>query len=628
MPPSTRIDKAVTDFVPFSTKSHAELHLTLLEDLSSSIRLLAYVSNGTLQLVDAKTFADVSSWTPETKPANGTTQLLSVVKDQIWWGTDSAVYSCQADNTGKLTPTWKSGLPWTERQVGRLNAPVTVFKPPVEPNELFDTMNVRTWIEQRQKPLNDGMLTLLALSDEAGKYTTPRAGISHVLHGPFERDAGSSASRWTQVKPHHSGSLILLSDNRGASSFCRYPLAANTWQLVPHWTVAPWLFPAVVACSALDHALSQSWPTPVQRVTKPHADMMAWLRTSSAGVVIKETEAMFNVMHKPFGEPDVRLVMWHALHNTPLYDFWETLFKGRQTVLDAVYNPDQQQQLKARFGRPGTQWEFQAKADYLQFMVERPAIPVNFDPPCVNKSIPANLFHSKPPLWYDPWGYNRPGDFIATQPEGTYLDPFCFEGQLRVPQRRINFDTAFKQRSWAVFTDNDPTTILRTVKPPLKDGPPPSEPKMLQAAGDPNVLVVTADDDRQRSTFRVLPPKQLRVTFDATSHTLRNEMPEFLSIGSQVLTSPVMYLNPASPAGSAPTAWCVTAPNFPSTRLRTLAKADADGVSLWDKYVDEKTSQCAPRDGTKTWKIDTCPLPTGVLPSIVLLGFGVPKPTA
>ena len=174
-----------------------------------------------------------------------------------------------------------------------------------------------------------------------------------------------------------------------------------------------------------------------------------------------------------------------------------------------------------------------------------------------------------------------------------------------------------------------PPTILRSVKPPQKDGTPAPEPAPLQAAGDPDVLVVTADENSQRSIFRVLPPKLLRVTFDAASHTLRNEMPEFLSIGSQVLTSPVMYLNPESPAGSAPTAWCVTAPNFPSTRLRALAKADADGVSPWDKFVDEKSlsSQCA-SSGTKTWKLDTCPLPNSVLPSIVLLGFGVPKPKA
>jgi len=145
----------------------------------------------------------------------------------------------------------------------------------------------------------------------------------------------------------------------------------------------------------------------------------------------------------------------------------------------------------------------------------------------------------------------------------------------------------------------------------------------LRAAGDPNVLVITTDEDRQRSTLRVLPPKLSRVMFDTTSHTLRNESKEVGSIESQVLATPVVYLNPGSPAGAAPTAWCVTAPNFPSARLRALAKADADGVSAWDKFVDAKPSQCA-STGTKSWKLDTCPLPGSVLPSIVLLGFGVP----
>ena len=48
-----------------------------------------------------------------------------------------------------------------------------------------------------------------------------------------------------------------------------------------------------------------------------------------------------------------------------------------------------------------------------------------------------DLFHSTPPAWYDPWGYNRPGDFVSTQPSPTYLDPFCFDGQLKFPQRPL-----------------------------------------------------------------------------------------------------------------------------------------------------------------------------------------------
>jgi hypothetical protein len=619
-------DKSLTQVTSAKWKNQAELHLALLEDLKSSLRLLAYVSEGSLQVVDAKTFDEKNFWTPETRPANGTTHTVAALKDQIWWGTDSGVYACQADDNGKLLPAWSSGLPWTTRQVGRLNAPVTSYNPPVDPNELFDTMNVRTWIEQRANKsalLNDGMLTLLMLSDEAGKYTTPPSETSYILHGPFERDASSSASRWTQIKPHHSGSMVLLSDSRGASSFCRYPLAGVS-QLVPQWSVASW-FSVMTRYSALDLALSQSWPTAVRRVSKPHADMVAWLRSSPVADKVQQYENLISVLGHKIGDADIRLTMWHALLGAPPPDgFYTQVFKDGKSILDAVFNASEQQTLRARFGQPGAQWELISGKDYGRNYAAKTACQVNFDPPWVNKSVPANLFHSTPPLWYDPWGYNRPGDFIPEQPPASYLDPFCFTGQLRAPQRRINFDTSFKVRSWAVFTDNDPTLILRSAKPPTADGKPVAEPKPLRAAGDPNVLVVTADEDRQRSTLRVLPPKPLRIIFDATTHTLRNEASDFGSIGSQVLTSPVVYLNPGKPVGTPPTAWCVTAPEFPSARLRRLAKADEDGVSDWDKFLDSNRAQYGPRGSSQTWQIDSCPLPSGVLPLIVLQGFGLP----
>jgi hypothetical protein len=619
------VDKSVKTFVPSSTKGHAELRLILIEELSSSLRLLAYVSNGTLQVADAKTFADVGSWTPETKPGNGTTHSLSAVKGQIWWGTDAAVYSLKVDDTGKLTPAWKSGVPWITRQVGRLNAPVTTYNPPVDPNELFDTMNVPAWIDQpanKTAPLTDGQMSLLMLSDDAGKYTSPRAGTSYVVHGPFERDAGSSESRWSQAKPHHSGSMMLLSDQRGAISFCRYPLPASGWQLVPQWSVSPSLLSSITRYSAVDLALSEGWPTPARRIFAE--DMVARLRARNINTFNTVEAHLRSYNRGVLDELLLRGMVWHHIVSTDPPDYHINLcYMERRFITDALFTATEQQELKTRFGRPGAEWAMFAAAEYKNNLNAKPACPVNFDPPFINTSVPPNLFHSRPPLWYDPWGYNRPGDFINEQPSKTYLDPFCFEGQLRLPHRRINFDTAFKVRTWAVFTDNDPSTILRTVKPPPADGTPAPEPAPLRAAGDPNVLVVTADEDRQRSTLRVLPSRLSRITFDTASHTLRNEAKEVGSIESQVLTMPVVYLNPGSPAGAAPTAWCVTAPNFPSARLRALAKTDNDGVSPWDKFVDEKSSQCA-ASGTRTWKLDTCPLPTSVLPSIVVLGFGVP----
>src|SRR5687767_9760546 len=101
----------------------------------------------------------------------------------------------------------------------------------------------------------------------------------------------------------------------------------------------------------------------------------------------------------------------------------------------------------------------------------RNACEVNFDQPWSVRSVAANLFDSASPLWYDPWGHNRTGDSISAQHAATYLDPVCFNGQLRVPQRNVNFDAPFKGRRWSVFTDNDPGLILKTVKPPTPGEP-------------------------------------------------------------------------------------------------------------------------------------------------------------
>jgi hypothetical protein len=626
------LDKSVSSVAVQKSRNHAEPYITLIEELESSLRVLAYVSEGKVCVVDAQTLAEVKSWTPSSPPANGTTHSLSAVKNQIWWGTDSAVYGLKVDSAGAITPTWSSGVPWTTRQVGRLNAPVTQYNPPVDPNDLFDTMNVRGWIQQRTDQtasLTDGMLSLLTLSEDAVKYTSPRPGTSYLVHGPFERDADQS--RWTQVKPHHSGSMVLLSDNRAASSFCRYSTLPGLSQLVPQWSLAPWLFPSSVALgSALDLALSASWPTAVQRsLSKPHPDISAYFATTPAATKFRTFEVWIpNLARSKKDEFDMllRLMLWHELFNSPSpnTNYATLLFKEGKSILDTLYDATKQQALKAQFGQPGTQWQIHAGADYSRNIDKKSACEVNFDPPFLNKSVPANLFHSTPPLWYDPWGYNRPGDFITTQPAKTYLDPFCFDGQVRVPYRRITFDTASKVRSWAVFTDNDPSTVLRSVKPPNPDGTPAPEPRTLRAAADPNVFVVSADVDRQRSTLRVLPAKVSRVTFDAADHKLRSEAREVGSIDGQVLAAPVVYLPPNRPAGTAPTGWCVTASDFPTPRLRELAKANADGVSKWNTFLDSKKTTYGPPTNSKTWKIGTCPLPDGVLPNIFLLGFGLP----
>ena len=507
---------------------------------------------------------------------------------------------------------------------------IATYNPPVDPNELFDKMNVRAWLEQRtnrSEPLNDGMMALLTLSDEAGKYKTAPQGTSYIVHGPFERDASAGGNRWTQIKPHHSNGLVLLSDGRGASSLCRFPTAAGVTQLTAQWTTAPWF--SVTPHSPLDAALSQRWPTVTLRPpAKSHPDMMAWLKTTALKTKVEQLENVLSVVgRKGLGDADLRFTLWHALYNNfyPNEFFYRNFFSDGKAILDMVFTAAEQQALTARFGQPGTVWNYFNGPDYMGNFGKRSACPANFDPPWTLKSVPANLFHSTPPLWFDPWGYNRPGDFISEQPSPTYLDPVCFNGQLRVPQRRVNFDAPFKGRRWAVFTDNDPGLILKTVKPPVAGEPQPApEPRPLRAATDPNALVVTADEDTQRTTLQVLASKPVRLTFDAATHSLRSEAKDWGSISGQVLASPVMYLNPSSSTLATPTAWVVTAPEFPSARLRKLATIATTGKSPWDTFLDANRTAYGPTGGGKTWQIERCPLPDDVLPKLVLQGYGLP----
>src|SRR6185369_11337829 len=142
-------------------------------------------------------------------------------------------------------------------------------------------------------------------------------------------------------------------------------------------------------------------------------------------------------------------------------------------------------------------------------------LPVDFDPPYAWKTPPPqSLFHRTPPPWYDPWGYNRPGDFVTTQPPATYLDPFCFNGQLGFPQRPITLENKLKGRQWAVFTDNDAASMQASGATASADA---------QIPTDPCVLVVNTNDDKQQTTLYVLPPKRLVVTYDAPSHEIHPE---------------------------------------------------------------------------------------------------------
>ena len=185
------------------------------------------------------------------------------------------------------------------------------------------------------------------------------------------------------------------------------------------------------------------------------------------------------------------------------------------------------------------------------------------------------LFHQPPPAWYDPWGYNRPGDFVTDpQPASTYLDPFCFNGHLKFPQRPVTLETGFKGRQWSVFTDAESTS---------------SQPAST------DILVIRTDDDRQQTSLFVLPSKRLIVTYDAPSHELHPEELPYGFASEHVLGWPAVFFDAAKVY---PAAWCPGSREYPSARLRKIALVDqSKGKSIWDTFVDQNKTQYGPSGG-------------------------------
>ncbi|HEX5876371.1 MAG TPA: hypothetical protein VFY60_17105, partial [Pyrinomonadaceae bacterium] len=204
-------------------KDSAEPQVVLLNDRFASREWLSYISNSTLYLHDPKTLEEKSHWSPTPAPPAGARHALSTGNDQFWWTTDTGVFALKPNASGVVQLAWKTGAPWAIKQVGRYPLPQTPYNPPVNPNDLFDTMNVKAWLAKRSDPnapLNDGMLAQLLLSDETGKYTTPPEGKSHILALPA---GGETTTKWTNIRPHPTKPLVLVSDSRGVSTQCRYP---------------------------------------------------------------------------------------------------------------------------------------------------------------------------------------------------------------------------------------------------------------------------------------------------------------------------------------------------------------------------------------------------------------------
>ena len=250
--------------------------------------------------------------------------------------------------------------------------------------------------------------------------------------------------------------------------------------------------------------------------------------------------------------------------------------------------------------------------------------PVNFDPPWTWPSgPPMDLFHSTPPAWYDPWGFNRPGDFETSQPAPSYLDPFCFDSQLKFPVRPVKLDVP-KGRIWSVFTDNDPASILASAPPPAEDAVAEEnaiddDPVLLQSSAEPNTLVMITDQYLHLTVLQLLPPKPLRITYDASSRKIQHEAPAMNITHNVVVAAPVVFSNPRK---LFPVAWCPVHTDSASERLRKLASFDSQSGDVpWEEWVKANKDQYGRDDAFSNWKIADCPLPSVALPTVMLHGY-------
>ena len=609
-----------------SYKNQAELQIAFLDEQTAAPKLLAYISESTIYALDAKTLDEKSHWAIPSPPPSNPTHSLAIANGQFWWSTDSGVYAFKPDDQSKLQLSWQTGAPWSVRQVGRPEIPESIYKPPTDPSDLFESMNIHGWIGQRSDktaPLNDGATAQLMLSDENGRYVMPPHGTTHVLYGPFSRDAGAT-NTWGEIRGHSKNPLVLLSDSNTTTMLCRYPTPAGLNQLLPTWAMSPSLS-FVTKGSAVDIALAKPWPAPPARpLSKPKPDMIDFYRKSAVADALRLCENLWSIlgMKRKMGDREFRYMFWYLTFNRqfPNKMVMDNDGKAKQ-VMDLFYTAAQVTELKDHFSGLGTTWEFRS-GDHsdttyqTQFIAANP--PVDFDPPYVWKTKPAQpLFHQTPPAWYDPWGYNRPGDFVTTQqPAPTYLDPFCFNGHLKFPQRPVTLETGFKGRQWAVFTDNEPSSVQASAGPESSDTAPPNV--------DPSILVIRTDDDRQQTGLYVLPSKRLIVTYDAPSRELHPEELPLGFTGEHILGCPVVFYDAAKVY---PAAWCVGSKEYPSARLRKIAALDqSKGKSLWDTFVDQNKAQYGPSGSDTAWKIDECPLPADVQPLIVLFGYLLPAP--
>ena len=170
----------------------AEPQLLLVEKPLST--KLAFSSQGTLYVIDALSLDEISSWKGPGVSA-GDVQTLAWSNDRFWWASPKDIYVLGLNANDDLELTWKTGKPYATQQVGRHPIPSTPYEPPVNPNDLFDTMNVRAWIAKRANQsadLSPGMMAHLLLADDNGKYTSPPEGKSYIVALPWRARKSTS----------------------------------------------------------------------------------------------------------------------------------------------------------------------------------------------------------------------------------------------------------------------------------------------------------------------------------------------------------------------------------------------------------------------------------------------------
>ncbi len=589
-------------------------------------KLVAYISQRFLYTIKTSGEKQVSHYVASV-PFASDHHTLTAANGQFWWANEHGVRAIQPDAAGVLKPTFLSGgAGWTTRQAGRLESIPTkliagyqsgsgdrIFEQ-INPNALFDAMNLPEWMKDwalrsGSTGPNDGILTQLMLADESGRYTTPPVGKSYLVYGPFARNAGEPASQWSGFRFHAGRNLAILDDTLGGSALYATSEANQPGVPVPlpRWSSAPWLSRPIESEDRT--ALQAAWPVPTLvplESLRPRPDLAdAVTRGGKVPAMVRLfTTSLASSI--PPDRPDqlMRFFLWFALLDAEHGQAHCDNLAALKEALGQIYTPAQLTELRTRIGRPGQAWQiarFGAGGLWnapMQYHLIGAGWPVN-QPPWEWKTPPTRLFSGPIPKWFDPWGCNNPQDFFPVQPTRTFFDPVRLE-TLRFPQRPATFAKTPRIRSWSTFTNGDPAV-----------------PVTEQPAGAPSTLIASADEDRARTTLRLLPTQSRPqpILYDPAAG--RASDPSQLGFFREAAMTPATVYALKLPSDSDATACCVVSPEFAGTRIRSLASDTSE--KGWGKFFDANRAKLEAN-------LTACALPEKGLPRVAFHAYRLPLP--